>query len=598
MGENSLVWKTVNNFLNRKNENHKEKEITLKHNNIDEKNQKVVVNIFNEHCTNLGKELANKITQPTSSVIRRNLMNSNIFFSNTDQFEVSNCIKELKIKKSTGYDQINSKTIKSIGNYIASPLSDVINKIFVQGKFPNSLKTGIISPIFKKGDKKVVSNYRPISVISNIAKIVEKVIKKRIVSYLETNNILSSNQFGFRQGVSTEDAIFRLTNNIHENLDNNKAVLCVFLDLAKAFDTVNHTKLLTVLEDLGFRGVALDLIGGYLENRVQRVKVGGELSEPLTVEYGVPQGTVLGPVLFTMYINGLLNQNTTGDISSFADDTVIMYTAENWNELKTIAEGDLKIVKSWFDEMYLTINFDKTKFIPFSCNRANIPAYSHLRIIIENREFAIYKTNSVQYLGIEIDRFLRWDVHVNNLIKKLRSIIFKFRQLKSFMNHKNLKMIYHALVESLLQYGITGWGSLYKSHLDPLEKVQKIFIKIICSRGRLFPTDQLFRLSGLMDIRQLFSYRLLLLQFRKKIPLTHIIHTYDTRHKKVTKIKTGKANKSIGQRMPKFILNVLYGKLPDFIRNFSSFFKYKKSVRSWILSNERQFIHTLINMTN
>jgi len=258
---------------------------------------------------------------------------------------------------------ISNYVLKKTANSIAAPLSIIFNIFISKEEFPKSFKESIVISIYKNGDKEKCSNYRP-KLLLTLSKIFEKCLKSRLLEFLDNHKFFHDNQFGFRGNFSTNNALYETTQCIYENLENNKQhVLGIFLGINKAFDLVDHNILLDKLYHCGIRGVAYRLFKSYLNSRVQRVKIYYDYSNKLDIDYSVPHGTVLGPLLFIIYINGLLNQGTPSKIMYFADDTVILLKSPCINNVYKMAKESFNIVKNWFYNNSLEFNSEKTKYI-------------------------------------------------------------------------------------------------------------------------------------------------------------------------------------------------------------------------------------------
>ena len=338
----------------------------------------VVANIFNKFFVNVSHNITKTIPRSNKSPVdfMGDRTGNSFFTAPSVPNEISEIISLLKTGKSLGPNSIPMKILKALSPLISSPLSQIINESFQSGIFPDKMKFAKVIPLFKKGCPLVASNYRPISLLSVFSKITEKVMYERLYKYLEKQEILYTLQFGFRASHSINHALVSLTEAIKNSLDNRKFGCGIFIDLQKAFDTVNHEVLLTKLEHYGIRGTVLDWFKSYLTDRKQYVSVNGSNSSYLNVTCGVPQGSVLGPLLFLIYINDLPYSSSKLTFYLFADDTNIYCEAENLDLLQGTVNNELKKVKIWLDVNKLSLNIDKTNFIIFKS-----PQHSSSQII-------------------------------------------------------------------------------------------------------------------------------------------------------------------------------------------------------------------------
>lgn len=558
---------------------------------------KEITNEFNETFTNMGKNLAKKIKTNKKSKFNKQLSINSLALLPTDSEEIKTIINQLKNNKSPGIDNLKAETLKPIALHLIEPLVYIINECMRVGFWPSIFKDTLIIPIFKRGENTEASNYRPISLITNFTKIFEKVLKSRLVSFLNKNKLLSQKQYGFKENISTQDAIIDLINNVSSAMDKGTPCLCIFIDLSKAFDTVSHPLLLQSLENIGVRGICLQLLKSYISNRQQCVRIGDVCSESRTIEYGVPQGTVLGPVLFSIYINDLFYLPNQGDIIGFADDTAIFYKAETWEDLQHMVQNNLGYIKEWFDHKLLTVNLEKTNYIPFTCNKSTRPSFNAIGIEIQGKTHNILPKTEVKYLGVFIDCHLRWNVHINYVIRKLQSILHKFKYLCNILDQNHLRTIYYALVESHINYGILSWGAAVKHHLQPLEVLQKRFLKLMLHKKNTYPSDEIYLEANLLDVRQLFYYNSIIKYHFTNKEQNEMSHEYNTR--KQNRYLPPFMTKSIGQRSQAFLAPKLYNTLPQYIKSCNfSIFSLKREIKNYIFTLPRQNIHQFIEMRN
>ncbi|CAB3228446.1 unnamed protein product [Arctia plantaginis] len=484
------------------------------------------VNKISSYFSHIGETLASKITatnhsnQSLTSRSTNSPPANSMGFLPIDESEVESQILQLRSNCAIGWDGIPSTILKKCRETLVPPITYAFNLCLQRGVFPNALKKAIVYPIFKKGDRNCISNYRPISVLSAISKILEKILNKQLRCFLDKNRVIADNQYGFRSGVSTEDAVLDLTEFVARSLDRQTKCLGIFLDLTKAFDTVSVPKLINKLERVGVRGVTLDLFRDYLTHRTQCVKLEKYLSEEQYTLYGVPQGSVLGPTLFQIYINDLCKLTLKRcKIYAYADDTAIIVYGSNWRDIKINAESALNHVMSWLNHNLLTLNLTKTVYIPFALRHTTKPpdtftltAHSCADTIGPCSCTPLTKTDTVRYLGVLIDDSLKWDKQINALINRTLRLIGTLRSLRDSANWETLKMVYLALCQSVTGYCITVWGGTHKTLLLGLERAQRAILKVMSKKPLRYPTSQLYTDCKVLSVRQLFVLQSILRQ--------------------------------------------------------------------------------------
>ena len=295
--------------------------------------------------------------------------------------EIKKIVNNFKSKTSTGYDDIDMCLVKKVIDYITVSLSKIFNLSFQQGIFPDRMKIAKVIPLFKAGQKNVFTNYHPVSLLPQFSKILEKLFCVRLDNFIDKCNILCENQYDFRSGRSTSLAIIHLIENITNMLDSKKKnTIGIFIDLKKAFDTIDHVLLLNKLEYYGVRGIVNDWLKSYLEWRKQFVLLDDIKSSLLTVLCDVPQGSILGRKLFILYINDIVNVSSILNMILFADDTNAFCSGSNLNELAKNVSGELDKLKDWFGINKLSLNVSKTNFMLFR-NRNKV---TDIKIYIKN----------------------------------------------------------------------------------------------------------------------------------------------------------------------------------------------------------------------
>lgn len=402
-------------------------------------------------------------------IFQDNKSSKTIFFSPTSPNEIARLILKLRNNCSAGIDGIKSQALKYVAHIVAPTLSHICNQMLTMGIFPDKLKIARVSVIHKGGEQNSFANYRPISVLSVFSKVAENVINTRLVSFLEKINAISNQQYGFQKGKSTEQALLRVKDEIINNIEGKRFMVRLFLDLKKAFDSVNHKVLLLKLPYYGIRGTPLDLIKSYLSSRVQCTSVNGVSSSYMDIRTGVPQGSILGPLLFLLHINDIVNIPCTPSMVMYADDTNIFFSGCDINSVASDANTWLAGLSKWLTANKIELNVQKTKFILFRPKNKIIDTEP----IITFRNNALSRVDSIRFLGVIFNERLTWTDHVDRVCSKVSSsvgIIYKMRNLLPLWFKKQM---YYALVQSYLHYCLLVWGSTTQSNLQSLFVLQK-----------------------------------------------------------------------------------------------------------------------------
>ena len=370
---------------------------------------------LNKFFVNVGPETERKVPKVPHASPLNYLKNRNQFemvIAHISQEEVLAIVNSLP-NKSTGPSSIPLRLLKDVADLIIIPLCNIINLSFSLGIFPDLLKVTKVVAIHKGGSTQEVNNFRPISLLSIFDKIIEKLMHKRLYDFFDEHNILYELQFGFRKKMSTSHSLLEITEEIKESIDNGKFGCGIFIDLKKAFDTVNHKILLTKLEHYGIRGALLKWFESYLSNRKQYVYHNGIASDMKEITCGVPQGSVLGPLLFLIYVNDLPNISDKLRFFLFADDTNIYYDSEDLIELEKTVNNELRKLSQWLNINRLALNVSKTNFVIF---RAKKKVYHNVTLILNRK--AIEQKDHVKYLGVLMDEHLNWKKQIANVTKK------------------------------------------------------------------------------------------------------------------------------------------------------------------------------------
>ena len=544
------LWGLINEIVGKRND----KTSLIEYITIDgirTYNATKICDAFGHYFSTVGRTFANKIPKPQKSIaeyLKKLQSNSeSLFFQPTNEHELEKIVSNLPSKASSGHDNISNILLKYMIHQLSPVLTDLFNRSLSIGEFPTIMKIAEVIPLYKNKDRHDESNYRPISLLSTISKILEKVVYIRVYEFLDRTGQLYENQYGFRAKHSCEHAIGQALGSIIKGLENNFYSACVLLDLSKAFDTIEHGILLKKLEIYGVRGIPLNWFRSYLSDRTLRVKCSTVSNSSKTtgkdypVHYGTPQGSCLGPLIFLIFVNDLHLHLHDSEGIQFADDTTLIFVHRNLNYLQFCIQEELSMLQDWFNSNKLTLNVGKSSYLLFH-NKKVKPA----SVCIELNGIEIPKVHSAKLLGTWLDDQLNWKVHVNKLISKLKCGIGMLRRSTNILSVTAKRMLYFGQIHSNLTYCLCIWGSMLScSQVDNIQKAQLTALKQIEPRLSIDEIMTKHKILNFKDMIQLeqcrLGYKLMHNQLPTKLASDMIVdhrsqsirkkHQYQTRKK-------------------------------------------------------------------
>ena len=584
-GDNSqAMWKTLSHILCK----NKKKSTGINSLVVGDRNlsnQSDILEGLNSFFCNVGETLANKFdnTNEDYKSFFNQPANRSIYLHKILQAELANQIKTLNSKKSSGHDGFTAKFLKISSSIVLEPLCYIFNLSMNTGSYPDELKIAKCIPIFKKGRKTDPSNYRPISILSIINKLYEKLLYKRLYKYFTKFNILYDYQYGFRQKHSTTQALIEITDYLKNAIDKKKYICGIFLDLTKAFDTVNHTILLDKLHNYGIRGRAHKLLKSYLTNRNQYVAIGNIQSSKQAIKCGVPQGSVLGPLLFLVYINDIVNSCNLGKIRIFADDTSNFVEGDNINEVIANAETSMNNLSKWFKANRLTLSSDKSSFMIFRSKKSKL---NPLPSKINFGPNSMNRQESVKYLGVTIDEHLTFNEHIENVSNNLKKCFSTFYGVRDFINKDQIKTIYYSLIYSKIIYALPIYGLTSKENILTIQRMQNKLLKVLMKKNYRYSTNQLHNELEILKVEDLIDQEILtFVSNYKNCKLPNVFNNYFEFRGTRQIIRTRNIENSIivpitntnyGEQTVKVKGSKLWNQLPSTLTNIINPKKFRK----------------------
>ena len=507
------TWQTISQTLNRrKRDRDFPQEFKLANGNTISEPKKIA-NAFNDFFIGIGDGgVSNESTNNDFNRYMPSKANCTLMFEPITVDTISRIISGLKPKTSTGIDNISNKLLKFVKNVISEPLSIIINQMLKLGIFPDLLKISKVVPLYKKDDDSNLSNYRPISLLPSISKIFEKVLLEQLTTYLDNNNLIHNHQYGFRKRHSTEYAALHIVDYLNYEMDLKRTPINLYLDLSKAFDSLSHKILISKLKHYGICDIALKLMKSYLENRKQYVQFDTCTSDMKSIRNGVPQGSILGPLLFLIYINDFPNSSKLFNFLMYADDTTLFCCLEDIksDNKELVLNNELQRVHSWLKANRLSLNVKKTKYMLFRKQKKTDIRELNLRISND----AIQPVDDFNFLGLHINSKLNWETHTNVISKRMSRAVGVIKKLQLVFPKTILLTIYNALILPHINYCLLSWGSA--SAVKTIFTIQKRAIRAISSAGYNAHTEPLFKFFNVLKVEDIYNYRLLVLYYNLK----------------------------------------------------------------------------------
>ena len=496
------LWTGINKLLNRGKK--KQGTIFLEENGLISDPFKVA-NKFNDYYLSIADKLCEKIPKVNNKFqdFLKNPNRNNLTLKETTPDEIVKIINDLDGKKSGDIFNISPDLVKLNAQVNSQILTIIFNQSIQEGCFPTAMKTAKILPLHKGDSVLSVGNYRPISLLPIFSKIFERLIYNRLIEFITANNILTELQFGFQRNKSTEQAVASIISALNQDKILGNSSYCIFLDFAKAFDTVNHEILLAKLNHYGISGISHTLLKCYLSNRSQQTEINGILSDSGIIKHGVPQGSVLGPLLFLLYINDIRESSNILKFFLFADDTTVYYSDKTDPNTENLLNQELSKVSTWLAANKLSLNVKKSNFLHFHNNKRKHKPTINLKlngIDVEEKEVT-------KYLGVLIDNKLSWKPHIECVKTKLARGNGMISKIRYYVNDLCLLNLFYSFIQSHVNYNLINWSSTYPSYLNAIDLKIKSAVRMISFKNKYEHSRPLYLKHNILPLNELIKHK-------------------------------------------------------------------------------------------
>lgn len=561
-GDTKKTWKTLQEVT---------RITTVKESSEPDDMTKEKANKFNKYFANVGTEIQKKLKIMQHRTDFTGLTGFN-FIQETEE-NIEKLIDRIRPDVAVGYDNLSAKLIKDAKKTITPWITKIINLGYEVQCFPDCMKVTNIKPLHKKDDTDKISNYRPISILPTLSKIFERSATDQLVSYLEQKNLINPNQHAYRKGHSTQTCLVELANLLYANNDNRKYTGIASLDLSKAYDSISHTLLLHKLAKLGLAEGSIKWIGSYLCNRRQRTKFQKYISDEETITSGIPQGSIIGPILFICFTNDLAEVfKNVCTMIAYADDTQLVIDAKNIKQLQQKIENIIKLAQEWYENNSMKNNIGKTEILIMS--KGNIFTEITIEVIDEGHPVTIKSKKSIKLLGVIIDCKLDWIKQINNVKRKALNVIRNLHRIRHIIPVTQKIQLYNALVTPHFTYADVVWGGCGKTNSRRLQTAQNFALRTIMNRKKSDSATEILqelKFLNLSEKRQIheavFINKAMQFKLSKNITEEYMKYqpTSDTRYAESGKLTVPKHRTAKFENSPLYRTMKTWNQIPDHI---------------------------------